>query len=445
MKKTMIQLPNEVRIILNSINQSGHEAYIVGGCVRDALMGRIPEDWDITTSATPDQIKQIFSKTYDTGIKHGTVTVLMEKGSYEVTTYRVEGEYKDYRRPSTVNFVGDINLDLGRRDFTVNAMAYHPDQGLVDPYKGMEDIQKAILRSVRNPEERFTEDALRILRGIRFSAQLGFEIEEATLKGMLKCAPLLEYISKERIRDEMMKTLLSDRPDKFRQMHEWGLLEYVLPEFIPCFTTPQNHPHHIYDVGTHTIKAVEQMPKESVLRLAMLLHDIGKPATHTRDEEGIDHFFGHVPMGVEMTKKILRRLRFDNETITKVTTLVEYHDFHIQEELTRTSIKEVLCKIGEDLFKKLLIIQEADARTQSPDKLPPKLKQLEETRVIFRDIIKHKECYTIKDLAIDGRDLALLGIKEGKIIGELLQEALEYVIENPTLNNKEHLVNRIEK
>ena len=256
---------------------------------------------------------------------------------------------------------------------------------------------------------------------------------------MLRCAPLLEYISKERIRDEMMKILLSDRPSKFKQMYEWGLLPYVLPEFTATFTTPQNHPHHIYDVGTHTIKAVEKIPKEPVLRLAMLLHDIGKPATHTRDEEGIDHFFGHVPMGVEMTKKILRNLRFDNETIAKVTTLVAYHDFHIQEKLTRASIKEVLCKIGEDLFEKLLMIQEADARAQNPNKLPPKLKQLEETRVVFRDIIKHKECYTIKDLAINGRDLALLGIKEGKRIGELLEEALEYVIENPTFNNKEHL------
>ena len=441
----MIQLPKPVKIILNTIKQAGHQGYIVGGCVRDALMGRFPKDWDIATSATPDQVKKIFLKTYDTGIKHGTVTVRMNNESYEVTTYRVEGEYKDHRRPSVVNFVGQIELDLARRDFTINAIAYHPDQGLVDPYGGMKDIKKSILKAVGNPEERFTEDALRILRGIRFSAQLGFTIEEKTLRDMIKCSSLLEYISKERIRDEMMKILLSDCPDKFRKMYKWGLLQYVLPELIPSFTTPQHHPHHVYDVGIHTIKAVEQVPQEAILRLAMLLHDIGKPATHTRDKEGIDHFFGHVPIGVKMTKKILRRLRFDNATIMKVTALVEYHDFHIQEKVTRTSIKDVLSKIGEELFEKLLIIQRADALAQNPNKLPPKLKKLEETRVIFEDIIRQKECYRIKDLAINGKDLVLLGIKEGKMIGDLLQEALEYVIKHPARNNKEHLLNRIAK
>lgn len=445
MKKLIVELPSEVRIILYTLNKAGHEGYIVGGCVRDALMGRIPEDWDITTSATPDIVKGIFPKTYDTGLKHGTVTVRVNSKNYEITTYRVEGDYKDYRRPSCVEFVRDIALDLGRRDFTMNAIAYHPNEGFIDPYQGMEDINDGIIRSVRDPQERFTEDALRILRGVRFSAQLGFKIEEETLAGMLKCAHLLGHISMERIREEMMKILLSDRPEKLMDMYHWDLLQYVLPELIACFDTPQNHPHHSYNVGIHTIKAVQQMPKDPAIRLAMLLHDIGKPPTHTRDKKGIDHFYGHVPLGAKMSKEILRRLRFDNETIRQVTTLVEYHDFHIEKKLTRNSIKDVLCRIGEELFEKLLAIQEADARAQNPHKLAPKLQVLEETRVVYKEIIASEECYTIRDLAIDGKDIASLGIKPGRQVGALLEKALQYVIKYPDQNNKQQLLEMIKE
>ena len=445
MEKSIIKIPSEVEDILYTLNKAGYEAYIVGGCVRDALMGKTPNDWDITTSATPEIVKEVFPKTYDTGLKHGTVTVRIHEEYHEVTTYRTEGKYEDYRRPSCVEFVSDIKLDLGRRDFTINAIAYHPKEGFVDPYNGMDDIKKSLLQSVRNPKERFTEDALRTLRGVRFSAQLGFAIEGKTLEAMKDCAYLLDHISKERIRDEMMKILLSDRPSKLMDMHHWGLLDYVLPEFIHCFNTPQNHPHHSYDVGLHTIKAIEQIPKEEILRLAMLLHDIGKPATHTRDEEGIDHFYGHVPKGVEMTKEILRRLRFDNETIRKVATLVNHHDFHIQEALTKESIKEVLCEIGPDLFEKLLMIQEADARAQNPDKLEPKLKDLEKTRAIFAKIIENNECYSLKDLKINGKDISALGIKEGREIGNILEEVLKLVIKDPKLNTKESLLELVEK
>ena len=445
MKEIIIKLPSEVEEIVDMLNQAGHEAYIVGGCVRDSLMGRKPNDWDITTSAIPQAVKEVFPKTYDTGLKHGTVTVRINEEYHEVTTYRTEGKYEDYRRPSTVEFVGDIKLDLGRRDFTINAIAYHPSQGFIDPYKGAEDIDKALLRSVRDPKERFTEDALRILRGIRFSAQLGFEIDPDTLEGMLSCGHLLEHISKERIRDEMMKILLSDRPQKLINMHHWDLLKYVLPELSDCFNTPQHHPHHIYDVGTHTIKAVDAIPKDEVLRLAMLLHDIGKPATHTRDEEDIDHFYGHVDKSVQMSKKILRRLRFDNETIRQVTTLVHYHDFHIEEELTRESIKKVLCEIGPDLFEKILLIQEGDARSQNPNKLMPKLEVLKKTHRIFRQIIENKECYSLKDLEISGKDVSSLGIKQGREIGEILKYVLERVINDPQLNEEETLLNLIKE
>lgn len=445
MKTLIIKLPTEVETILNTLNSKGHEAYIVGGCVRDAIMGKLPNDWDITTSAAPEIVKGIFPKTYDTGLKHGTVTVRIDKEYHEVTTYRIEGKYEDHRRPSTVEFVEDINLDLGRRDFTSNAIAYHPKEGFIDPYNGVDDINRGVLRSVRNPRERFEEDALRILRGVRFSAQLGFELEEETLKAMLSCAHLLEHISKERIRDEMLKILLSERPSKFLDMHKWGLLKYVIPEFGECFDTPQNHPHHIYNVGVHTIKAIEHMPNDELLRLTMLLHDIGKPATHTRDIKGIDHFYGHGPKGVEMSKKILRDLRFDNETIKQVSLLVKYHDFHIQEKVTKEDIKEVLSEIGPGLFKNLLIIQEADARAQNPDKLEPKLKNLEQITKIFNEVINNNECYSLRDLEVNGSDIINMGIKKGKVVGEILDLLLKLVIKKPSLNDKETLLEIIKE
>lgn len=445
MQKLAFEIPSAVQIILYTLNQAGYEAYIVGGCVRDAIMGRKPNDWDVTTSATPNIVKSIFPKTYDTGLKHGTVTVRINNESYEITTYRTEGEYKDYRRPSSVEFVDDITIDLSRRDFTINSIAYHPKEGFVDPYLGIEDINQGLIRAVGKAEERFTEDALRILRGIRFSAQLGFIIEDETLEGMLKCAHLLEHISQERIRDELMKILISKKPEKLLDMYNWDLLQYMLPELILCFYTPQNHPHHSYNVGIHTIKSIQAVPQDSVLRLTMLLHDIGKPATHTRDEKGIDHFYGHVPVSVEISKQILKRLRFDNDTIKQVTTLVKYHDFHIQAKVTENSIKEVLCEIGEDLFEKLLIIQEADARAQNPKKLQEKLKALKKRRAIYKDIVAKGDCYSMKDLAINGKDIVALGIKPGKEIGELLDIALQYVIKHPDRNNKEHLLQRIKK
>ena len=445
MKNLTIKLPTEVETILETLNNASYEAYIVGGCVRDAIMGKTPNDWDITTSAPPGVIKNIFPKTYDTGLKHGTVTVRIDKEYHEVTTYRTEGKYEDHRRPSTVEFVEDINLDLGRRDFTSNAIAYHPKEGFIDPYNGVGDIDRALLRSVGNPRERFEEDALRILRGVRFSAQLGFELEAKTLEGMLNWAHLLDHISKERIRDEMIKILLSDRPEKFLDMHKWDLLKYVIPELSDCFNTPQNHSHHIYDVGIHTIKAIEYMPKDELLRLTMLLHDIGKPSTHTRDDKGIDHFYGHGPKGVEMSRQILRNLRFDNHTIKLVSLLVKHHDFHIQGKVSKEDIKEVLSEIGPDLFEKLLIIQEADARAQNPDKLEPKLNNLERITKVFNEIIENKECYSLKDLKINGSDIVSMGIKKGKVVGEILDLLLKLVIEKPALNEKEILLDIIKE
>lgn len=426
--------------IIQAIEKAGYEAYIVGGCVRDLLMDREPNDWDITTSAKPEQIKAIFPRTYDTGIAHGTVTVIIEGDHYEVTTYRIEGEYKDFRRPEEVNFVEDITLDLARRDFTMNAIAYHPDRGFIDPYNGIEAIHQKSICSVRNAKERFSEDALRILRAVRFAAQLGFTIKQETIQGIKDCKELLQYISKERIRDEFLKICLSDRPCWIDKLYEWELLTYIMPEFIPCYTTSQNHPHHIYNVATHTIKVMENMPSTIMTRLSGLLHDIGKPMTHTTDQKGIDHFYNHPKKSAEIAKKVLKELRLDNQTIKDVTMLVSYHDYFIEHSITKEQIKRLLSIMDVELFQLLIALQLADAKAQNPSKLPRKLEALALQKQLLEEILMSKECYTKKMLAITGSELIEMGIPKGKEIGILLEKALMYVIQNPEKNTKEALL-----
>lgn len=434
------QIPKEVLQIIKTIEDAGYEAYIVGGCVRDMLMGRKPHDFDITTKATPDEVKKLFRRTYDTGIQHGTVTVLLSKGQYEVTTYRIEEDYKDFRRPEKVSFVQDITLDLARRDFTMNAIAYHPDRGFVDPYKGQEDIKNHIIRCVGDPVLRFSEDALRILRAVRFSAQLGFSISKNTIEGIDRCKDLLEHISKERIRDEWMKICISPSPKHIKLLYELGLLPYIMPEFIPAFTTPQNHPHHIYNVAEHTLCGMQEVPADPILRITMLLHDIGKPYTKTTDKEGIDHFEGHVQKSVTLAKDILKRLRLDNASINDILSLIKNHDYHLEYRISKLTIKKLLNEIGPDLFDKLVIVQEADARSQAPSKLSGKLEQLEMAKAYKEEIINNKECYLTSQLAINGNDLINHGWPKGKGVGEALEKALLYVMENPAQNHKEILL-----
>lgn len=439
-EKYNAQIPEDALQIIDQLEQAGYEAYIVGGCVRDMIMGREPNDWDITTSAKPEQVKEVFNRTYDTGIEHGTVTVILNKEHFEVTTYRIEGEYKDYRRPDKVSFVEDITEDLSRRDFTMNAIAYHPTRGFVDPYKGVEDIKRQVICSVRDARERFTEDALRILRGVRFSAVLGFEIDANTLDGIIDCKKLLKHISKERIRDEFLKICISDRPTHIEELYKLELLEYILPEFLVLFETSQNNPHHIYNVGEHTLEAMRVSPKDQIVRLAILLHDIGKPNTKTTDCKGIDHFYNHPEVGAEIAKKVLRELRLDNNTIRDVSALVKQHDYHLKYKISPISIKHVLKEIDSELFDKLLIVQEADSRAQNPDKLPPKLKAIQTAKSIKNNIIQNNECYKLSMLALTGAELIEVGIPKGKLIGEKLNELLEYAIKNPDKNTKEALL-----
>lgn len=429
-------IPQDALFIINTLEEHGHEAYVVGGCVRDMIMGRTPNDWDITTSAKPAQVKSIFKRTYDTGIQHGTVTVIVDKEHYEVTTYRIEGEYKDSRRPESVSFVEDITLDLSRRDFTMNAIAYHPERGFVDPYNGRKHIAQECIKSVRDAKERFTEDALRILRAVRFSAQLGFEIEASTVAGIKACKHLLANISKERIRDEFIKICMSDRPEAINTLYELGLLEYILPEFIQMYTTPQNHPHHIYNVAEHTLVAMKHTPKDEVLKLSVLLHDIGKPCTRTTDAKGIDHFYNHPKKSVEIAKRVLKDLRLDNQTIKEVTLLVSLHDYHLKKKISKFYIKEILKVTGDELFDKLLIINEVDAKAQNPDKYLDKQKMIENVRQLKEEIIETNECYNLKMLKVNGGDLIKLGMKPGKEVGECLEQLLTYVMKHPEYNDK---------
>ena len=358
-----VQIPDQVNSILETIQGAGYEAYVVGGCVRDALLGREPHDWDITTSALPLEVKALFPRTIDTGLQHGTVTVMCGRTGYEVTTFRVDGVYEDGRHPKEVTFTPSLAEDLKRRDFTINAMAYDGKGGLIDLFDGQHDLEKGIIRAVGDPMQRFSEDALRIMRAVRFSAQLGYEIDSATLEAATVLAPTLKKISAERIRDELEKTLMSDRPDFLRTAWQAGITKEFLPEFDTCMETVQNNPHHCYTVGEHTLKGVSLVRGHKVLRLTMLLHDIGKPACRTTDDKGIDHFYGHAEVGYGMAQIILKRLKYDNATIRQVVPLVRWHDIQIR--LTEPAVRKAIVKVGEELFPLLLEVKQADLLAQS--------------------------------------------------------------------------------
>ena len=438
-----ILLPEKVNRIIKTIMAAGFEAYAVGGCVRDSILGRVPDDWDITTSAKPQDIKNLFKRTIDTGIEHGTVTVMLDKEGFEVTTYRIDGEYEDSRHPKEVTFTSNLREDLRRRDFTINAMAYNEEVGLVDIFGGISDIEKRIIRCVGDAKERFTEDALRMMRAVRFSAQLGYSIEDGTKKAIKEMAPNLKNISAERIQVELVKLVTSDNPDYLRVAYETGITAVVLPEFDLCMKTNQNNPHHKYSVGEHTLWAMKHIESDKVLRLAMLFHDMGKPKTITMDEKGIHHFHGHNEISSQIAREVLRRLKFDNDTLHKVERLVFYHDY--RPALTDKSVRKFVAKIGKELFPSYLIVQKADTLSQSEYKREEKLTNIAEVSRIFEGIIERKECLCLKDLAVNGKDLIDLGIKPGKEIGEILNGFLKMVIENPGLNEKEILLNKLQK
>ena len=437
-----IQIPEKASHIISVLTEAGFEAYVVGGCVRDAILGRDAADWDITTNALPSQVKALFPRTLDTGLQHGTVTVMQGKEGFEVTTYRIDGEYLDGRHPDRVTFTPSLLEDLKRRDFTVNAMAYNEKEGLVDAFGGLEDLERRRIRCVGDPRERFTEDALRILRAVRFSAQLDFTIEEKTRAALSEFAPRLLKVSAERIQTELVKLLTSSHPEVFRVVWETGISAVILPEFDACMDTPQNNPHHCWSVGEHTLRALPFVEPDKVLRLAVLLHDIGKPPVRTTDECGVDHFYSHAQKGAEMAGSILRRLKFDNDTRKRVARLVQVHD-DLQIAAAQRSVRRAVYRIGADLFPDYLKVRRADIMAQNPDVRQEKLNELARIEEMYQKILEAQQCLSLKDLAVTGRDLIEAGMQPGPELGRTLNQLLELVIEHPEYNTKESLLERI--
>lgn len=438
-----IELPRKVVLIIKNLQRHGYDAYAVGGCVRDSILNRKPEDWDITTSAKPEQVKRIFRRTVDTGIEHGTVTVLIGKDGFEVTTYRVDGLYEDGRHPKEVTFTSRLEEDLKRRDFTINAMAYNDDERLVDAFGGMRDLNYHLIRCVGDPKERFSEDALRILRAVRFSAQLAFPIEPETAEAIKSLAPNLEKISAERIQAELVKLLVSDHPERIQDACELGITKVVLPEWDDMVGVKQNTPHHKYDVAAHTVHALQNVKNDKVLRLTMLFHDMGKPVMKTTDENGRDHFKGHAIASEQIAKSVMKRLKFDNDTIRKVTKLVAYHDYRM--EPTGANVRRAMHEIGVELFPYYLAVRLADTKAQSSYERRGKLENIIQIRELYRNALRNKECVTLKDLAVTGTDLINLGIAPGKELGTLLNELLDMVIEDPAWNQKGKLCDYVKE
>ncbi len=433
-----IQLPEKVRKIIETLETAGYEAYAVGGCVRDSILGRKPDDWDITTSAKPGEIKNLFPRTVDTGIKHGTVTVLLAGEGFEVTTYRIDGDYEDGRHPNEVTFTANLREDLRRRDFTINAMAYNDRSGLVDIYGGISDMENQVIRCVGNAGERFGEDALRMLRAVRFSAQLGYRIDEITGEAVKKLAPNLQKISAERIQTELVKLATSPHPDYLRIAYELGITAQVLPEFDLCMETPQRHKHHCYNVGEHILHSMLGVQPDKVLRLGMLFHDIGKPQTLTVDPDGTTHNKKHPFEGEKITRKAMRRLKFDNDTIDQVTKLVLYHDYDIAP--TQAGVRRAMNRMGENIFAMIFTVRRADISAQSDYMREEKLAKVDYIEKLYQEILTRRDAVTLKDLAVSGSDLIAEGMQPGREIGETLAALLDKVLEDPDLNTREILL-----
>jgi tRNA nucleotidyltransferase (CCA-adding enzyme) len=437
--KSFMSLPSDVKIILDTLKNSGFESYVVGGSVRDSKLGTsVPKDYDITTNALPEEVIKLFDKTVPTGLKHGTVTVMLSGYAYEVTTYRIDGEYLDNRRPSGVTFVSNLKEDLARRDFTINALAFNEQDGLKDYFRGVKDLDHKIIRAVGEPNKRFQEDALRMLRAIRFSARLNFDIEEKTMLAIKSNYRLIVNISHERIRDELCKMLLSNNTTKaLKLLEETKLLQIILPELQMEVGFNQKNPHHDKDIFNHTLAVVEKCPPRLNLRVAGLLHDIAKPSCFTVDLNGIGHFYGHDKRGVILTQQILTRLRFDNQSINEISILVGEH-MNVLTKPTEASVKRLIIRVGENLIGDLFVLQRADALgSLLPEK---RIKEINKVEEKSNDILQSKAPLSIKELSVNGGDLIKeFSIKQGGEIGDMLRFLLDKVLENPKLNNKEKL------
>lgn len=437
-KQFNIKIPSQAKKIMNILKNSGYESYVVGGCVRDSILGREPNDWDITTNCLPEDMLQIFNdyyKTVPTGLKHGTITVIDDGIPFELTTYRVDGEYSDNRRPDNVTFTASLEEDLGRRDFTINALAYNDEVGVIDCFGGVDDLQNNTIRCVGDPKARFTEDALRMLRAIRFSAQLGFELQEGINAVLTELSDNIKNVSIERIREEFNKIIMADA-DKILELIKFGLLKHFIPEYEICEKTMQNNPYHIFSVGKHIRFSMKNIENKLTLKLAMFLHDIGKPICLSKDSAGIDHFYNHGEVSCELAEKILKRMKYDNKTIENVLVLIKYHDYELKH---KKQIKRLLNIMGEENLRDLLKVKDADIKAQNLEFYEKRHLELIKVETEIKAIIIENQCFSLKNLKIDGRDLIQLGLKPGKEIGTILNQLLELVLDDPNLNDKEIL------
>lgn len=443
--KLKIKIPSGANEIIHTLQDKGYEAYLVGGCVRDSILKRTIHDYDITTSATPDEMLEIFKgkRIIETGLQHGTITIIIDGEPYEVTTYRIDGNYSDNRRPDKVTFTKSLKEDLKRRDFTINAMAYNDEVGLVDPFNGMEDIKYHKIQCVGKPEDRFAEDALRILRAIRFASQLSFVLEPNTDYVLHKMYQNLENISVERINSEFCKIAASSNFCVQMVLYS-DVLSLFIPEIKDMFGFQQNNPYHMYDVWNHTVHAIEYCESDDlVTRLAVFFHDIGKPHCYQDGEDGIRHFKGHGRVSADMTDKIMKRLRFDNDTREKVVQLVYYHDATF--EVGKKYVKRWLNKIGEEQFRRLLNVRRADIKAQADINQETKLQKIDNIGYILEEVLQDDECFSLKDLAVNGKDLITIGYKPGKEIGNVLNCLLQLVIEGIYPNEKDELLKYVER
>nr|WP_082761232.1 CCA tRNA nucleotidyltransferase [Clostridium sp. ATCC 25772] len=437
-------LPKDVEFIIDTLYKKGYEAFVVGGCVRDDILGKKPNDYDITTSAKPNKVKEIFQslklKVIETGIQHGTITLVLNNINYEITTYRIEGDYLDNRRPSKVFFTENLKEDLKRRDFTINAMAYNNYVGLVDFFHGREDLNKGIIRSIGNANDRFDEDGLRMLRAIRFSTQLNFKIEEKTKDAILSRSSLIKNISIERIIEELKKILISAIPSKgINELVNLKLMEYIIPEIINLVGFNQQSKYHDKDIYYHTMEVLDNVENNISLRLAALLHDIGKPNTFTLDEKG-GHFYFHEAEGAKICKSILERLKFDNKIKETVVILVKNH-MRVIKGNNKYKIKKYINEVGQENLNLIFSLMIADRLASHKDYRG--YDDILNMKSMCNKIITSNEPLKVKDLQITGDDIIQCGIKPGKEIGNILNNLLEKVLKDPSLNEKNILINEI--
>ncbi|MBQ4561067.1 MAG: CCA tRNA nucleotidyltransferase [Clostridia bacterium] len=434
-------LPDYAVKAVEIMQKNGYNIYPVGGCVRNHILGLIPDDYDMTTNALPSQVLDVFNEynTFDSGLKHGTVSVVIDKQVVEITTHRTETSYTDNRHPDKVIFTSELTEDLRRRDFTMNAIAYDPAaDSFIDPYGGIKDIGDRLIRAVGDPVERFSEDGLRILRALRFSSVLDFEIEEYTALAIHKCRELLKNISPERIYTEFTKLLCGSNVRNVLSEY-YDVIAVFIPEILPMVGFDQQNPHHCYDVYEHTLVAVEAVEADPILRWTMFLHDTGKPETFFEDERG-GHFYRHYKYSADIAEKVLSRLRASNDTVSKVTTLVYHHDSVIPE--TSRSVKRLLMKLGYDMTMLLFKVNCADAKGQAPFQLEERLLHIEKLKTITNEVISANDCFSLKDMNISGKDIIALGVLPGKRIGEILNILLNEVIDGEIENVKETLIER---